>query len=72
MAGLLPDRRDALLMICKVQQKQCYPSKAAAIRAALSYSKRRGTPLRTYWHKACGSYHLSSKAKVDIHTERAS
>jgi len=60
------------LGMCKDQGKKIYPSRTAAIRAALSYSRKRGTPLRTYWHKACGGYHLSSKPKVDIHTERAS
>ena len=72
MAGLLPHRRDALLM-CS-QNKQMYPSRAAAIRAALSYSKRRGTPLRIYFHRECGKFHLSSQAKssVDTHTRRAS
>jgi len=56
------------LEICKDQQKKTYPSKTAAIRAALSYSRKRGTPLRTYWHKACGGYHLTSSPKVDIHS----
>lgn len=48
---------------CSAQQKQCYPTKGAAIRAALSYSKKRGVALRPYWHHQCKSYHLSSKAK---------
>ena len=51
---------------CPVQNKLIYPSKTAAIRAALSYSKRRGTPLRTYWHKACGGFHLTSKPRIDV------
>ena len=61
-------------MLCPAQNKQMYPSKAAAIRAALSYSRKRGTALRVYWHKDCKSFHLSSKARtdLDIHTRRAS
>lgn len=58
--------------ICPVQNKQTYPSKGAAIRAALSYSKRRGTALRVYWHAGCKGFHLTSSPKVDIHTGRAS
>ena len=48
---------------CAAQGKQCYPTKAAAIRAALSYSKKRGTPLRYYWHSECRSYHVTKKSK---------
>ena len=44
-------------------QKQCYPTTGAAIRAALSYSKRRGTPLRPYWHHQCKSWHLTRSRK---------
>lgn len=44
--------------LCPAQGKQCYPTQTAAIRAALSYSKRRGTPLRVYRH-SCGSWHLT-------------
>ena len=55
-------------MMCSVQNKQMYPSKAAAIRAALSYSKRRGHALRVYWHRECKGWHLTSRPKVDIHT----
>ena len=45
--------------LCREQNKQTYPTRTAAIRAALSYSKRRGTPLRVYWHRDCGGYHLT-------------
>ena len=57
-------------MNCPVQNKQMYPSKAAAIRAALSYSRKRGTALRIYWHRDCKSFHVTSKARAvsDIHT----
>ena len=43
--------------------KQCYPTNGAAIKAALSYSKRRGHALRYYYHRECQSYHLTSKAR---------
>lgn len=49
--------------MCAGQQKQCYPSKGAAIRAALSYSRKRGGALRYYYHRECQSYHLTSKAR---------
>ena len=60
------------MLLCETQNKQCYPSKAAAIRAALSYSKRRGHALRVYFHRDCKSFHLSSQARasVDNHTRR--
>lgn len=45
--------------VCKAQGKQVYPTRTAAIRAALSYSKRRGTPLRVYYHHDCGGFHLT-------------
>lgn len=50
-------------VLCPVQKKQMYPTKGAVIRAALSYSKKRGTPLRYFWHRECKSYHLTSKAR---------
>ena len=50
-------------VMCPVQKKQCYPTKGAVIRAALSYSRKRGTPLRYFWHGECKSYHLTSKAR---------
>lgn len=49
--------------MCPEQGKQMYPTKGAAIRAALSYSKRRGHALRYYYHRECQSYHLTSKAR---------
>ena len=54
---------------CPVQNKQQYPSQGAAIRAALSFSKKRGAPLRVYWHAPCKSYHLTRKSLrvVDTH-----
>jgi hypothetical protein len=45
--------------LCKVQSKQSYPTRTAAIKAALSYSKRRGTPLRVYYHPECKAFHLT-------------
>ena len=65
------------LSMCDDQKKKMYPTKSAAIRAALSFSRKRGTPLRVYWHSECKSFHLSSQARfiaprVDIHTERSS
>lgn len=48
---------------CRTQGKQCYPSKGAAIRAALSYSKRRGVALRVYRHGACGGFHLTRQQR---------
>ena len=56
------------LAMCEAQRKKAYPTKTAAIRAALSYSKRRGVALRVYWHAECRSYHLTSRPKVDMHT----
>lgn len=50
-------------VLCPVQKKLCYPTKGAAIKAALSYSKKRGTPLRYFWHRECRSFHLTSKTK---------
>ena len=49
--------------LCPHQHKICYPTKRAAIRAALNYSRKRGTPLRVYLHKACSSYHLTHKER---------
>lgn len=63
-------RKDKLRM-CSVQQKTCYPSETAAIRAALAYSRKRGVALRHYRHGACGSWHLTSRPKVDTNRERA-
>ena len=54
---------------CKTQDKQRYPSKGAAIRAALSYSKKRGTALRVYRHGACGGWHLTKRPKRDNDSE---
>ena len=51
------------LAMCPGQHKKCYPTRGAAIKAALAYSKRRGTPLRYYFHRECKSYHLTSKAR---------
>jgi hypothetical protein len=53
----------ATKVMCKAQNKQSYPTKTAAIRAALSYSRKRGTPLRPYWHHQCKSWHLSKNPK---------
>lgn len=57
---------------CPTQGKVCYPSQGAAIGSALKCSRRRGVALRPYFHKECGSWHLSSKpawAHVGHNTE---
>lgn len=51
------------MLKCKTQGKQVYPTQRAAIRAALSYSRKRGTPLRVYRHGACGGFHLTRQAR---------
>lgn len=48
---------------CVEQKKQTYPTKTAAIRAALSYSKKRGVALRPYFHAECKGYHLTRSKK---------
>lgn len=53
----------ATKMMCPTQGKQSYPTRAAAIRAALSYSRKRGTALRPYFHHQCKSWHLTRKPK---------
>lgn len=53
---------------CQTQSKTCYPTKMAAIKAALSYSRKRGTPLRVYWHHQCKSWHLSHKKRFEFDT----
>ena len=58
--------------ICPVQRKTKYATKRLAIRVAIKSSQRRGVALRVYYHAACGSYHLTSSPKIDIHTERES
>ena len=54
--------------MCPAQQKTCYPTKTAAIRAALSYSRKRGTPLRIYYHAACGSHHVTKTRRWSVDT----
>lgn len=49
--------------MCPRHQKKSYPTRTAAIRAALRYSKARGTALRVYVDPACGRIHLTSKVK---------
>ena len=44
---------------CPVQDKDCYPTARMAIKVALKRSRRSGTPLRYYFHRACGSFHLT-------------
>lgn len=59
------------LPMCDSQHKKRYPSQAAAIRAALAYSKKRGVALRTYRHKGpkgCGGWHVTKKARFDFDT----
>lgn len=48
---------------CAMHGKKIYPTRNAAIRAALRYSRSRGTALRVYADPACGSVHLTSKVK---------
>ena len=54
--------------ICETQKKTRYATKRLAIRVAIKSSQRRGVALRVYYHAACGSYHLTSSPKIDIHT----
>lgn len=46
---------------CPSQGKLIYPTQRDAIRAALSYSRKRGTPLRPYHHADCHGWHLTSQ-----------
>jgi hypothetical protein len=52
--------------MCPTQHKQCYVNKGKAIMAAISYSKKRGTPLRVYFHRECKSFHLTHSARHDV------
>ena len=47
---------------CSYSKKDMH-TKGSAISAALRYSKKRGTPLRPYFHHQCRSWHLSSKPR---------
>jgi hypothetical protein len=49
------------MRVCETHKKICYPSQTRAIRVALASSRKRGTPLRVYFHKACGSHHLTKQ-----------
>lgn len=50
---------------CPVSDKDRHPSQVSAIRAALSYSRKRGTALRIYRCSDCdGGYHLTSQPKT--------
>lgn len=51
--------------MCPSQNKKRY-THGGAIRAALSYSRKRGTPLRPYYHHQCGSWHLTKTARSDM------
>ena len=55
-------------VVCPTQRKVKYATKRLAIRVAIKSSQRRGVALRVYYHAACGSYHLTSTPKIDIHT----
>lgn len=46
---------------CQVCGKKAYPDQRTAIRFALRYSMRRGTPLRVYREPKCGHLHLTSR-----------
>lgn len=48
---------------CKSSGKKMYPTQRVAIRVLLSCSKKRGTALRTYFHKDCKSWHLTHKVR---------
>lgn len=50
---------------CSLHEKDKHPSSLSAIKAALRCSRKRGTPLRVYYDKSCGSWHLTSKTKID-------
>lgn len=49
---------------CPLHHKDCH-TQMGAIRAALRCSRKRGTPLRPYYHRACGAWHLTKRPRVD-------
>lgn len=56
-------RQRVPLSMCSRDHKKSYPTQRAAIRFALVYSKKRGTPLRTYKCQTCGGWHLTHTRK---------
>ena len=56
---------------CPTHKKDCH-THGSAIRAAIDYSRKRGVPLRAYFHRACGTWHITKTTKfnsgvVDTH-----
>jgi hypothetical protein len=51
------------MRLCKIHGKRMHPTQASAIRGALAASKKRGTPLRTYYDRECKSWHLTKLPK---------
>lgn len=54
--------------VCKTQGKIMYPSQTRAIKVALASSRKRGVPLRIYFHRECKSYHLTKRRLGDTNT----
>jgi hypothetical protein len=54
-----------LMKTCGERHKHRYTTKRQAINVAIKRSFRSGTPLRVYFHKECGAYHLTSQPKFD-------
>lgn len=48
-----------------------YPSQTRAIKVALASSKKRGVPLRVYFHRECKSWHLTRSARRDNNASSA-
>lgn len=57
--------------ICGSSGKKMYPTQRVAIRVLLSCSKKRGTPLRVYFHKECKSFHLTSQVRDNDNNQRS-
>lgn len=57
---------------CPSQGKFMYPSQTRAIKVALASSRKRGVPLRVYFHRECKSWHLTRSARLDTNSEVAS
>lgn len=56
---------------CPSQGKFCYPSQTRAIKVALASSRKRGVPLRVYFHRECKSWHLTRSARRDNNASSA-
>ena len=54
-------RSAGVVKTCVRCGKNAYRSERAAIGSALRCSGKRGTPLRVYYDRSCGCYHLTSK-----------